>query len=464
MVETEQYIGWLILWLLGLVVVLWSQKERMTGVGLTLAYALQLWVIHWLAAAIYALPWYRRPTPLLLAGLQESALAVLGFALGCALLPFLLRLWRSAPEGKEASAPEERADPRLMRVFIAAGVGAYITLPFVQTVPTVGAIVSVAANLLLVAFAMECWNSIHDPKSSIWRWIALSALLPFITIITQGFLSYGFAAMLTVFAFVASMYRPRWKVLVFGLVASYLALSVYVTYMRDRMLIREAVWGQKSYETRLNEMTHTFGDFELLDLRRIEHLERIDDRLNQNGLVGAAVMYLAATPQDFARGSTLWEAALSPIPRALWPDKPIVAGSGELVTRFTGIKFAEGTSVGIGHVLEWYVNFGPAGVVIGSMLMGLLLGFIDRTAAVRLQVGDWQAFAAWYLPALSLLQVGGSLVEAVSGAATGLLIGAAILRLKLGGIRPDAVPSPSPAPAVPTLRRRVQRERPSPIR
>ncbi len=46
------------------------------------------------------------------------------------------------------------------------------------------------------------------------------------------------------------------------------------------------------------------------------------------------------------------------IPRALWPNKPVVGGSGDLVSTYTGIRFADGTSVGIGQVLESFVNFG----------------------------------------------------------------------------------------------------------
>jgi len=430
MTDLQQFQIWLGLWLAGLAVIAWTYRETTAGVGLVLAYALQLWVIHWLAGSIYVLPWYLPPTPILLAGLKVSTYAILGFAFGSSVLAPLLNRRKGAeePSGPAGDGPM-LIDPWLVRAYLVVGIAAYFVQPIVRSIPTVGALTSVGSNLLLVAFAMECWNSLQSPRQSIWRWIILSALLPFVTIITEGFLSYGFAAMLTVFAFVASIYRPRWKVIAWGLVVSYLALSVYVTYMRDRHAIRAAVWGQESYGTRLAEMKNTFSDFELLDLGRIEHLQRIDDRLNQNGLVGAAVDYLDTHPGEFGRGETLWDALLSPIPRALWPDKPIAAGSGDLVSRFTGIKFAEGTSVGIGHVMEWYVNFGGIAVVLGSMFVGLVLALIDRAAAHKLQTGDWGGFALLYLPALSVLQVGGSLVEAVSGACTGLLIGLAIHRL-----------------------------------
>jgi hypothetical protein len=431
MIETEQFTTWLAIWLGGLGLILWAQRKGSSGVGLVLAYALQLWVIHWLAPAMYALPWYGPPTPVLMAGLQVSTYAILGVAIGSAVIAPLLR---RATVRHEISFDQEEdvalADPWLLRCCLAAGVISYIVQPIVRPLPTLGALVSVASNLLVVAVAMECWNAIHGQGRSIWRWIALSALLPFITIVTQGFLSYGFAAMLTVLAFVGCIYRPRWKVVALGAIASYLALSIFVTYMRDRRAIRQVVWSDGSYSSRLTEVAHTFSDFEFLDFTNIQHLDRIDDRLNQNTLLGTSVEYLATRPDEFARGETIWDAVLSPIPRALWPDKPIAAGSGNLVSRFTGLKFAEDTSVGIGHVMEWYVNFGGVGVFLGSLLFGIVLAFIDDVAVGHLQNGDWSRFCLWYLSALSLLQVGGSLVEAIAGAAGGIVIGLLILQLR----------------------------------
>ena len=95
----------------------------------------------------------------------------------------------------------------------------------------------------------------------------LSAVLPMVTIVTQGFLGYGFSAMLTVFTFVATIYRPRWRVVAFALVISYLAMSLYVTYMRDRSMIREVVWGQESYGARMTRMADTFSNFEFLQFK-----------------------------------------------------------------------------------------------------------------------------------------------------------------------------------------------------
>jgi hypothetical protein len=110
------------------------------------------------------------------------------------------------------------------------------------------------------------------------------------------------------------------------------------------------------------------------------------------------------------------------IPRALWPNKPIRAGSGDLVSIYTGLTFAQDTSVGIGHVMECYVNFAMPGIVVGFLLIGAVVVYVDRSARAWLDRGDAGRFAIWYLPGLSLLLVGGSFVEMTSSAAAALVI------------------------------------------
>src|SRR5207237_7658586 len=110
---------------------------------------------------------------------------------------------------------------------------------------------------------------------------------------------------------------------------------MYVTYMRDRRELREVVWGQDSYSSRVSAMVKTFTDFEFLDLTNMDHLARIDERLNQNALVGRAVLNLENDPKRFVNGQTLRAAALSLVPRAFWREKQSAAGSGDLVSEFT---------------------------------------------------------------------------------------------------------------------------------
>jgi hypothetical protein len=107
---------------------------------------------------------------------------------------------------------------------------------------------------------------------------------------------------------------------------------------------------------------------------------------------------------------------ISLVPRALWPDKPAVGGGGDVVTKYTGIRFAQGTSIGAGQVLEFYVNFGPWGVIGGFLIYGWLLGFMDVAISESLRHGDQRRFLFWFLIAIGLLQPGGNLMEIAASA------------------------------------------------
>ena len=147
----------------------------------------------------------------------------------------------------------------------------------------------------------------------------------------------------------------------------------------------------------------------------MDHLDRIDDRLNQNILVGAAINNISQKDY-FKRGETFKNAALALIPRFFWKDKPIIAGSEDLVSEATGIDFAEGTSVGVGQVLEFYINYGVISVIAGFMIIGILFYFFDTFGYTYLVNGNIKGFSIIFVLAISLTQIGGSLVEVTATA------------------------------------------------
>jgi hypothetical protein len=422
--------NWVVVWAItvGLIFVVRGMSSRPSA-GLVQAYLLNLGLLHWVAATLYLLPWYTNHDPDVVAlGLEQSTYAAIGFGVGCLLLaPGLGR----AARGAAARVPRAASEPWLANKYILVGVIVFFALaPIVGHIPTVSAVVVQGWNLLVVGLGLACWLAWQARRSRAFaRWLALSLCLPLVTVVSQGFIGYGVAAATAILAFIAGFYRPRWRVFVAVLVLGYVGLSMYVTYMRDREAIRAVVWSGQPLVARLQQVQLTVSTFEWFDIHNRDHLVRIDDRLNQNLLVGAAVQYMDAGLARFAYGRTLWEGFLAVIPRAIWPTKPVVAGSGTLVTQYTGILFAEGTAVGIGHVLEAYISFGTAGVIFGFVLLGTLVGAIDNAAGGRLWAGDMRGFLIIFLPGLSLLQVGGSVMELTSSAAAAVLAALLVNRL-----------------------------------
>jgi hypothetical protein len=422
---------YVIVWL---VVALFTLARHWRGAsaGLVFTYVLSLAVMHWLAPVMYLLPWYGNPRLDLTAeGLRQSLYAIVGFAAGSEITMAISRrrhigiyttsTWEGTP-----------VESRLVNLYLISGVVLYGLFPIAGHLPSATAILSTGSTLAVVAIGLKCWNSwTRGTPAVLWGWLAATMLLPVVTVIGQGFLGYGFAAMLTVFAFVASFFRPRWRVVVLATVLGFLGLSVYVNYMRDRKEIRAAVWGGAAVVDRLEQLKTTYATAQWFDPHNVDHLNLIDTRLNQDYLIGAAVDYIGSGFATHANGATFRDALAAIIPRALWPNKPIVGGSGDLVSIYTGIRFADGTSVGIGQVLEAFVNFGSIGVALCFLVLGAGLTWIDRSAFDRLRNGDAHRFLIRYLPGLSLLQVGGSFMEVTSTAAAGFVVALALNRLAI---------------------------------
>ena len=431
---------WVIAWIVAAALVLARHWRYGTGVGLVLCYILSFAVLHWVAAALYLLPWNRLPgIDLTYEGLKQSTIGMVAFAVGAELAGALSR---RRLETVHLGDPVRGVPDRVVNVYLLTGVVLYtVVTPLASTIPTVSALVASGSALSIVALVLKCWNAsrLEQPRT-LALWLAGASLLPLLTVVTQGFLGFGFVAMLTVFAFVASLNRPRIRHFVAAGLLAYLGLSIYITYMRDRRDIRDVVWTGAALANRVNQITLTIADAEWFDPRLDAHLERIERRLNQNFLIGAAVVYLESGAVQYARGETFVDAVLALVPRAFWRNKTITAGSGQLVTTYTGIHFVDGTSVGIGQVMEFYVNFGTAGVIGGFMLVGFVLVLADRHAFHALSRGAIKPFTMWYLPGLSLLQIGGSLVEVTSTAAAGMVVATVLNQVTKLWLIPEHIP------------------------
>jgi hypothetical protein len=407
---------WLAIWI-GAVIVLFvvRSRRRVEGSGLLSAYLITLWCICWLGASIYLLPWYQLGELLPVAvGFRESVYGLLAFVFGSLVLaPIVTNLWN--PPARPVAAAGQTSLPAAYT--LTGGLAYVLGSSPLGRLPTVTSILAAGQQLLVVGLCLSCWQAWQQRNTKrLVVTVGCTLLLPLVTIVNSGFLAYGAVAALTVAVFVGSFLRPRWIVILALFLSGYLGLSFYVSYMRDRGDIREVVWGGRPLADRIEQVGETIGNFEWFDPSDPAHLWRIDQRLNQNFFVGVAMNRLELGAERYALGGTIVDSVLALVPRALWPDKPVLAGSGSLVSRYTGFSFAEGTSVGVGQVMEFYINFGTLGVIVGFMVIGTVLTVLDSAARRWLVVGDWRRFALYYLVGVSFLQVGGSLVE-VAGTA-----------------------------------------------
>jgi len=75
----------------------------------------------------------------------------------------------------------------------------------------------------------------------------------------------------------------------------------------------------------------------------------------------------------------------------------------------------------VGNVMEFQINFGIPGVVVGFFLLGWLIGTLDLKAAVAERRGDLGGVVLFFLPAVALIDPQGSLVEMFGSSAAALV-------------------------------------------
>ncbi len=425
-------IGLLSIWaaLLAALVFLVIGRPREGG-ALTLAYFIGLSLIHvpgavvCLGAGVSAVD--RDITQL---GFETTVLGMGAFVVGAV---FSRRSeWRRVPRDVGRSSHPGETFERPGWHTIAIGVGAYfVLLPISTAVPSLTSIVSATATLLILGLWLLLYDAVAkaDQKRLLLT-LCLLPLLPLATLVTGGFLGYGVYWVLSVVAFLFIIVRDRSWFYLAAPAAVYLGLSLFVSYMQQRADIREAVWlEQSSLGDRLERVAKIFTQFELVDLESPAHVDAINGRLNQNLLVGLGIIRHDAGAVNFAFGATVPLWAL--IPRVIWPDKPEVGGSGDVVGDFTGVHFAHGTSVGIGQVLEFYINFGIPGVILGFALLGFALPRLDFGIMRALAARDGRGLLLRAMPGLTLLQPGGSLLEMLVAFVAALVAARMILSFNL---------------------------------
>ena len=403
-------------------------RGSMTG-GLSLLFVITLFMNHWPGGAVLLQEWYEYyPTPLTWAGFKVTTYGLLAFILGVILV--LVFKGISNKSVLENEAPKATAN--LIRFsFMMLGVGVAVNFfiwPFVGNIPTISSIMQALSNLMVIGVCLLLIGYAKPTQRLII--LASTMIFPLLTVLVNGFMGFGLVMLLTVFCFWLSLGRIRPIYFVIAPFALMLSAAVYVTYMTERTVIRESVWGGAPIGERGEVLSGAATRFEWFDPNNPLHLRTVDIRLNQNFLVGATIEHMQHGREPFANGETLLAAVVAIIPRAIWPDKPVVGGGGDVVARYSGLDFARGTSVGVGNVLELYINFGISGVMFGMLFLGLIVGELNSRVSVALRTGRYDRAMIWMLSGTAFTNPLGSFAElstsffAALAGGTILLIGA----------------------------------------
>ena len=392
----------------------WMLRHSTVSVGLPIAYLFGLLLIHVPGAFAH-----------LLGGdiLGDSDFTGLGIsftAIGASC--FVAGVWLARSPNVEV--PEYRAADRhhfSLFCLIAGWIFTYGLSSFLE-IPSLGAVVHKGGAVWMLGVMLGLRAAMLRGNAK-WAgiWLGALAVYPVLTLLLSGFVSYGTAAITIVLSVLVVSTRSHWRVAAGVIVAAILGLNLFLSYFEHRDEIRDAVWGGAPIEDRIDASMNIFRDLKWFNPANEIQLTSLDQRLNQNYFLGLAATRIRSGLVEYLYGRSLWEGLLSLVPRILWPEKPVFAGSPGIVSEMTGLVLSETTSWGVGNVMEFYINFGIPGVVIGFLVLGWLLGMLDKKAAVAEADGDFERLFLFFLPAVALIEPSGSLVELAGGSAAALV-------------------------------------------
>ena len=435
----------LLIWLILLVALLgFCFQDWRRGGALVLAYFLSVSLIHVPGVLPYlAQDWLPGAAATEL-GFIATLIGLGAFVVGAAASRFTSRKITPVPE-----PPPELIEKFGTRALVMGVISYFVLIPVAAGAPSLTSLVSPFGTLLVIGLWMRLYGAAQRcGLERTARTLLLLPLLPLATLGTAGFIGYGVNWVIAVLAFFYIISRHRALFYVAAPLVVFFGLSFFVAYMGERTGIRDLVWNENAgVAERLDRISQIFTRFQPLDVTNTEHVKALVERLDQNMLVGQGIDRHDSGESPFLYGNSVPWWTL--VPRALWPDKPDVGGGGEIVANFTGRHFAEGTSVGAGQVLEFYMNFGYPGIVIGFAALGFALMRLDRGIMDGLRRGDLKLVIRCAMPGLGMLQPSGNLMEIMVVTAASVITAYAITRLKFFGV-PDLVsrrPTRRPAPA-----------------
>ena len=346
-------------------------------------------------------------------GIQYGAIAACCFVLGV----WIARARRGPPP------KPVRADRRSFWSFCVIGgwVFVYGLTPFVK-VPSLGALIEAGGAIWLLGVLLGLRSAVAAKDASrIVMWTGALLVYPVLMLLLGGFLSYGTSAVILVASGLLVTTRQFVKSVAVVVVAALVGINLFVVYFEGREDIRESVWGGAAMHDRVATVSSVFAHSHIFDPNSRQDLNALSQRLNQNLFIGLSASRLHDGEVQYLNGQSIADGVLALVPRAFWPDKPVTGGSGKIVADMTGLQLNEDTSWGVGNVMEFYINFGLPGLVVGFVALGWLIATLDLKASDaerRAQFGDIFLF---FLPATALVQPLSSIVETSGSAASALI-------------------------------------------
>ena len=350
-----------------------------------------VYALYFAVPALAAFPLYARFQYTTQAALSEtSLLALLGVTL--MLLAFYLtppRVWsRMIPAFPDAPWSDDRARKSAV-VLGALGIGALVANHAV-TVPTaIAQPLDFVAQLTVLSASLLFYLQLRKRLTRIYVLALWLVLMPLQIIVDagSGFLYPVFRdvfVLLMVYLLVKK--RIPWTPLLLVVCVGLLLQTVKTDY---RLTVQTATGpSQQVGSTFTNAVNYVpLVGQRLPDLLNgtalYDDARTIVNRLD-NRSIFAQVVYLTPDTVPYWHGETYLWLPSKIIPRFIWPDKPAETGGQAFGHRYFLLDPQDtGTSINMPQIVEFYVNFGTIGVLLGMVVIGLLYSMLRYVFELR---------------------------------------------------------------------------------
>jgi hypothetical protein len=165
-------------------------------------------------------------------------------------------------------------------------------------------------------------------------------------------------------------------------------MYLMIAWMGSRNMIRSGALDQFSLVDRAVRFGDAFWD-ELINAKVTPYdiQDLIFLRIDMSDILAQETVFenSASGEDEFAYGETLLDGLYAVVPRAIWEDKPIVAGYSDFVSTFTGVVRDDTTAVGVPVQFELYANGGPPAVIAGIFILFYACARLELFLATKLR-------------------------------------------------------------------------------
>ena len=333
-----------------LLFLLWMLRRDQVSLGLPVAYLFSLLLIHVPGAYVHAVRSdLFNNTELIEIGIGYTAIGSLAFAAG---------VWLARRRRLTLNCEYRSKNSQFWAFCLIGGWFFVYALSPLGSIPSLGAAIEKGGAIWILGVMLGLRDALRrSHQMAVTLWLFALAVYPTLMLLFGGFMSYGTTATIIALSALTIITRSYAKMLGATIIIGFLCISFFVNYFAARDEIRAVVWSGAGTEQRVEVVTNAFVNPKLFSTDNDQHVMALNERLNQNYFTGLAAQRIEDGDVEFLGGTSVWAGVIALVPRAIWPGKPVFAGSPKIVSEMTGLYFSKTTSFGVGNVMELYIFF-----------------------------------------------------------------------------------------------------------